>query len=295
MANVCKFKIIVKGRANACAAFYTSTPSFGLTIVEEHGTEDDHYLRFEGSCKWSIDYGVQRWNGAVPVVLPENIREAGEKAMRNYSDYYMQDRSRMFQVEVLCNSADLDDYDGSRFIHYKNGIPIFDRAPEELGISAGYIFDEGQEEDYGEPHEPDRIKAYYEADEEYGNWFQIKYHNPLLKDILEKYHYVSEAIENLCEFDMDEKIENYAGVNTIDALTSTLLGMYIHLGTADNGFAGEVNRRKQEIIRAFSFIEGNSQEGFFFHEEYEENVFDGFDFELKNGVYTSKYRYGVGW
>lgn len=60
MANLCKFKIIVKGRANDCAAFYTSTPSFGLTIVEEHGTADDHYLRIEGSCKWSIDYGAQK-------------------------------------------------------------------------------------------------------------------------------------------------------------------------------------------------------------------------------------------
>lgn len=131
--------------------------------------------------------------------------------------------------------------------------------------------------------------------EEYGNWFQIKYHNPILKEILEKYHYASETIGDICEFGMDEKIENYAGVSTMDALTSTLLGMYIYLGTADSGFAEEVNRRKQEIIQAFISIEGNSQEGVYLHEEYEEDVFDGFDFEFKAGVYTAKYRYGAGW
>lgn len=294
MANLCKFKIIVKGRANACAAFYTSTPSYGLTIVEERGTEDDHYLRFEGSCKWAVDYCSKKWDGPCPVTLPAGIREAGAKAMRDYSDYSMQDRSRMFRVEVLCNSADLDNYDGAYFVHYKNGATIFDKAPEELAIRAEYCFDEEQE-DSGEPHEPDRIKAYYESDEKYGNWFQIKYHNSVLKEILEKYHYVSKAIEDLYEFDMDDKIENYAGVNTIEELTSTLFGMYLHLGTADKGFSEELRRRKQEIIQAFSFIEGNSQEGFYFHEEYEEDVFDGFDFALKNGIYTAKYRFGVGW
>lgn len=61
----------------------------------------------------------------------------------------------MFQVEVLCNSADLDDYDDAHFAHYKNSILVFDRSPEEFGISAGYDFGEEQGEDYGKPHEPD--------------------------------------------------------------------------------------------------------------------------------------------
>lgn len=295
MAKMCKFKIIVKGKANACAAFYTSTPSYGMTVVEEKGTPENYYLQFEGSCKWKVDYGAKRWNGSFPVELPEDIQEAGKLAVRNYSEYSMQDRSRMFRVEVLCNYAVLDNDDGAHFVHYRNGIPISDNAPKELYISPEIIFGEVWEQTYVEPHEPDRIKAYLEADDEDEKWFQIKWCNSVLKEILEKNHYVSNEIEDICEFDTIEKISDYAGVTDVDVLTSTLISMYLHLGTADKGFSEELHRRKQEIIQAFSFIEGNSQEGFYFHEEYEEDVFDGYDFELKFGVYAAKYHFGVAW
>lgn len=295
MAKVCKFKIIVKGKANACAAFYTSTPSYGATVVEEKGTPENYYLHFEGSCKWKVDYGAKRWNGSFPVVLPEDIWEAGKLAVQNYSEYSVQDRSRMFHVEVLCNYAVLDNGDGAHFVHYKNGVPIFDRTPEELYISPEIIFGEVWDMTHVEPNETDRIKAYYEGDGKYGSWFRIKYHNPVLKEILEKYHYASEVIEDPCEFETDDKIENYEGVNTIEELTSTLFSMYTHLGTADKGFSEELHQRKQEIIKAFSLIEGKSQESAFFYEEYEEDVMDGYDFELKFGVYAAKYHFGVAW
>lgn len=54
---------------------------------------------------------------------------------------------------------------------------------------------------------------------------------------------------------MDAKIENYADVNTINALTSTLLSIYIRIDPTDGGFTAGVQQRKREIIRGF-FIEG---------------------------------------
>lgn len=294
MAKVCKFKIIVKGKANACAAFYTSKPSYGATVVEEKGTPGNYYLHFEGSCKWKMDYGAKRWNGSFPVVLPEDIQGAGKLAVRNYSEYSMQDRSRMFQVEVLCNYAVLDNDDGAHFVHYKNGVPIFDRTPEELYISPEIIFGEVWDMTYVEPLEPDRIKAYCEPTIEDAHWFRIKFQNPILSEILDKYYY-SETLEDVCDFEIDEQIENYAGVKNIDELTSTLFSVYRQLGFSADGFFEELQQRKQEIIQAFSFIEGKSLESAFFCEEYDEDVLDGYDFELKFGVYAAKYHFGVAW
>lgn len=135
MANLCKFKIIVKGRKNACAAFYASTVSNGgLSVMEEHGTVDNYYLRFEGGCNWSVDYRSKKWDGPCPVELPEDIQEAGVKAKQAYSDYSLQDRSRMFRVEVLCNSGDVDDFDCARYVHYRSGIPARSYCPDELRL-----------------------------------------------------------------------------------------------------------------------------------------------------------------
>lgn len=135
MANLCVFKIIVKGKKNACAAFYASTVSNGgLSVKEERGTADNYYLRFEGGCNWAVDYRSKKWDGPCPVELPEDIQEAREKAVWNYSDYSLQDRSRMFRVEVQCNSGDIDCFDGARYVHYRSGVLTRSYCPDELRL-----------------------------------------------------------------------------------------------------------------------------------------------------------------
>ena len=64
MANICSYKVLVKGRKNGCYAFYGSMQTLdGKSIIDETGTDEDYELRFEGGvyddtaseeCKRSI-------------------------------------------------------------------------------------------------------------------------------------------------------------------------------------------------------------------------------------------------
>lgn len=46
----------------------------------------------------------------------------------------------MFEVEVWCNSADVDLPIGDIFMHYKNGEDLGGECPEEIsGIAEGYL------------------------------------------------------------------------------------------------------------------------------------------------------------
>ncbi len=56
MANICEYKVIVKGRKNACYAFYGSMSCMDYKeIVSEKGTEDKYEMFFIGNCKWGVD------------------------------------------------------------------------------------------------------------------------------------------------------------------------------------------------------------------------------------------------
>ena len=138
MANICKYKVIVKGRKNACYAFYGSMPAYNYNnIIEESGTDENYTLRFSGDCKWSVEQYSKAWEGSFPVVLPDNPDEAMKEAQEKYCNIFVQDRSQMFNVEVLCNSAGIEDFDPAEgpeeiFEHYINGLDIYDDCPSEL-------------------------------------------------------------------------------------------------------------------------------------------------------------------
>ena len=153
MANICEYKVIVKGKKNACYAFYGSTSNFGGKEIDHgEGTDDDYTLYYNGDCKWSIDSYCSPFKGEKPVQLPENFEEAEEAGENLYWYNTVQERSEMFQVEVQCCSADIEDYDEDGpyniYEHYINGKACkdnyadFEDIPEELRI-----YDPFREED----------------------------------------------------------------------------------------------------------------------------------------------------
>lgn len=108
MANVCQYKMIVKGKKNACYAFYAGQNHFWQDVEDKDGTYENYELYFSGECKWSVDQYC-----------------AAEETV--------QGRSRAYSVEVMCNSRDVDDDPKTAFYkHYKNGVPVTSEVPEEL-------------------------------------------------------------------------------------------------------------------------------------------------------------------
>ncbi len=153
MANVCAYKVIVKGKRNACMAFFGSMPCLDdKSINSDTGTDENCTIFFVGDCKWSVDSYCSNWEGDFPVEIPENPDDAYELAEERYHGITVRERSKMFNVEVICNSADIEDYFGETYEHYINGTEISDNCPEELDIAGEYglempDFDE-DEEDY---------------------------------------------------------------------------------------------------------------------------------------------------
>ena len=152
MANICEYHVLVKGRKNACYALYGSMPLImgsEKNIEYQGGTEKDYQIVFTGQCKWSVDYRTDMYDKLEIQTVPDEQNEAiafGE----DYFDVSLQGKSRIFQIEVWCNSVDLDEFYGICSYHFNNGkdesIPYED-MPEQIAMS-----------------------EYEEADEEYGNF-----------------------------------------------------------------------------------------------------------------------------
>lgn len=153
MANTCEYKVKVKGTKKGCYAFYGSMlVGEEISIIKETGTKKDTTLVFAGDCKWEPDYLCTSWKDECPVQLPDNEDEVMEFSDAHYKGYTIQDRSRMFNVEVWCNFADVDEYDPNEgpyevFEHYKSGEPIYDICPDGLHIGEEYEEYEEDEED----------------------------------------------------------------------------------------------------------------------------------------------------
>lgn len=142
MADYCDYKVIVKGRKNACYALLGSMSAADeKRIIWESGTDENYALRFDGCCKWMVDAYCTPWKGECPVVLPDDPQEALDLAEDQYWYKPLQDRSRMFNVEVLCNSAVTDYCYGDDFVHYICGEEEFDACPDELTIQGDVEFD----------------------------------------------------------------------------------------------------------------------------------------------------------
>lgn len=332
MANECMYKGIVKGKQNACMALIGSMPCFGekdWEVLVDGGEENNWEISFEGNCKWSVDSYCEPWTGPFPVEIPEDADEAELFAMEHYVDHTLQDRSKMFGVEVLCVSADVDCFRGETYEHYCNGELIYsfvgcyntdlisDEWPDGLSIC---------------PLETDRVAVYHENEQNHFDFFEfdIASKNSLLEGIVEKYHYkfdigdenfwrkvfgihfeeeLEDAREELGDnfelaelnklndiygydplrFPMGSPIQNYAGVTSVKELTMTLIAAYKLLGKGDDGLFEELNRRVDEISKAFTDIEGYSIEG-----ENNDEWWEGYYFELKDGVFRAKYHYCYG-
>lgn len=282
MANICEYKVIVKGKKNSCYAFFGSMSCYDKWVEDESGTDFSYILRFEGSCAWSVDSDCEPWNGDIPVELPKDANEAETLAEDEYYYKTVQDRSKMFEVEVWCNSYSEGDYYAT-FEHYINGEKIDDKCPLDI------LFDDVMNESVEAPIETNRVKAYYDSNDEF-KCFSCKYQNPILENILIKYNYSSEILEDPTDIGfLEERIPDYNGVQTIEELTSTLISALISFGKADEGLEKELINRKVEIQKAFISIEGTSQETMD-SEKGEYFLVDGFDFEMTNGKYSSSYR-----
>ncbi len=108
-------------------------------VLKEEEDNGIWTVRFDGDCKWSVDSYCEPWNGDSPVTLPEDPDEAMSEANDKYWYITVQERSKMFEVEVWCNSADIEGYDPDEgpneiFEHYINGESAGGNCPEELHI-----------------------------------------------------------------------------------------------------------------------------------------------------------------
>ena len=82
-ANYCDYKVIVKGRRNACYAFFGSMSCLDdKSIVEATGTDAACTLRFAGSCKWSVDAYCAPWDGPRPVCRGPKTKAEGALLLR---------------------------------------------------------------------------------------------------------------------------------------------------------------------------------------------------------------------
>ena len=157
----------------------------------------------------------------------------------------------------------------------------------------------------------ERKREYYRIGDlgEEDKLFVCKYDNPVIKEILQKYHYKSSDITNPFDFTLYRRIPNYVGVKTIDNLVTTLINALVAYGSADEGFNSELVRRSDDIIKSFKIIDGTTQETYLGRgvdpeqmsdwdvradpDFVEEDAFDGYDFVLKKGKYKATYR--IGW
>ena len=153
MANFCQFEFEVRGKKNACYAFFGSTSAEDYSIEHEEGTDDNYVIHYSGSCKYYPDVYCEEWKKDTPVEIPADAKEALDKA-DEYAKYDVQSRSKMFGVDVRCNYFDMDalqeameyseeEFDFSEgladfYCHYINGEKVEDECPDHLLIYAEF-------------------------------------------------------------------------------------------------------------------------------------------------------------
>ena len=166
MANICEYHILVKGKKNACYALYGSINAYEEKwIKEESGTQDDYEIVFSGSCKWDIDAYTHSDNSGM-VEIPEDPSDAAEFGERVASDINLQDKSRIFHVEIWCNSCDIDEPELFSY-HYKDGEFIetpYKDMPEEIEMDeyADSIHEDDPVWQYFDDNQDKMLKLYAE-------------------------------------------------------------------------------------------------------------------------------------
>ena len=135
MANICMYKIKVKGRQQACYAFINMMPSYSYEkeILDESGTEDDYELILRGDCKWSVSSYTSAMENPQPFTQEElNAVQDGD-----HWDKTLKDKSVLLDCEIFCNSKDIDDSSWAIYEHYNRGKTIHDECPKALHIKRG--------------------------------------------------------------------------------------------------------------------------------------------------------------
>ena len=93
MANICEYKVKVKGKKNACYAFYGSMSVMDYKDMDrESGSGSNFELTFAGNCKWAVDSYCKPWDGDFSVNFRKGIIFPSD------SQYLKTDQSEPFKV-----------------------------------------------------------------------------------------------------------------------------------------------------------------------------------------------------
>ncbi len=139
MANICLYKVKVKGTKKACYKLVHMMPLYSSEkeYISEEGSDDDFTLVFSGDCKWSVHYRTTPQKDLVPFTEEEIDKIQDGDGW----EYTLQDKSLLLNCEIFCNSKDIDDVSYACYDHYNRGVEIFDECPKELHIKRGRDYD----------------------------------------------------------------------------------------------------------------------------------------------------------
>lgn len=140
MANICLYKIKVKGTKKACHKLIHMMPLYSgdKDVLREEGTDENYELVFTGDCKWSVD-SYTKFEEDLKPYTDEEL----DKVRDGYGwNYPLTNKSTLLDCEIFCNSKDIDDCCYAVYEHYNKGIEIFDECPKELHIKRGRDYDE---------------------------------------------------------------------------------------------------------------------------------------------------------
>lgn len=141
MANICLYKIIVKGTRDACYALVNMMPLYSgeKECIEESGTDQEYSLFFTGDCKWNVDAYTSWDETKTGPYTPEEIANIQDGFGWNFP---LKQKSLLLDCEIFCNSKDIDGGGWADYVHYNKGEEILDECPKELHIKRGREYGE---------------------------------------------------------------------------------------------------------------------------------------------------------
>lgn len=228
MANICLYKIKVKGSKKACYKLVDMMPLYSgeKEYISEEGTDEDFTLVFTGDCKWSVDCYTK---------FEKDLKPYTEEELDKVSDgdgwnYPIQNKSTLLNCEIFCNSKDIDDVGYAYYQHYDKGVEIFDECPKELHIKRGRDYDQ-YISDYPsvDTDAPERPACKVRFDDNRSYWYigdykigDLVYVDGAKKDCLGQVKDLSTTKEQTAIYEVLNKIGNIdlANVEDIESIWS---------------------------------------------------------------------------
>ena len=154
MANICEYKVLVKGKRGACYAFIGAMPQYDdYTVIKTETNPDEEHdfaIYFNCCCKWSVD-AYAKDDDDTPVVNPDEIPNDISEAVEYGRDLYsasFKSKTRILGVDAICVSLDIDEPCDIYVEHYDCGDSIltyYSDLPDELKMSEfENLFNEGE-------------------------------------------------------------------------------------------------------------------------------------------------------